>query len=176
MNKVTDKYLEWPVVWDIIIAGLIYYAIHYVALKAGFDFAFAKADLLNIVSNLIGTCVSLAGFILAALTIIITFKSNLQVRGIKEAENALQLILSSVHYDKIVRVYQYAILEYVLVFVMLYCVWLFSSNMSLRFITIATAGGITLTSLTIVRSLLILFKILGMEKKQDNPVDKMVNI
>jgi glycerol uptake facilitator-like aquaporin len=122
-----------------------------------------KETLLNIISNLIGTCVSLAGFILAALTIIVTFKSNLKVKGIEHSDNALELIFSSQHYDNIVKVYRDAILEFVILSILLYFVWAFSDFLN-DSLTFATMIGIEMASFTILRSLFILFKILKLEK------------
>src|SRR5258706_11694719 len=57
-----------------------------------------KNNQINVLGNLISTDIALAGFLLASLTIIVTFKSNLKAKGIEESENALELIFSSKHY------------------------------------------------------------------------------
>lgn len=115
--KIFDFYFKMPVVIDIMITASIWYISKY---KPIFTVKLTdKTNQLNILSNLIGTNVSLAGFILAALTIIVTFKSNLKAKGIEDSDNALELILSSKQYDKIVSVFKNALLEFVMCFIVL---------------------------------------------------------
>ncbi len=164
MKKLVDRYLASPIFYDTIVAMAIYAGVYFVFSKCSTAEAYpTKETILSIVSNLIGTCVSLAGFILAALTIIVTFKSNLKVKGIEHSDNALELIFSSHHYDKIVKVYRDAILELVILFIILYFVWLFS-DLLVNTLTFATVVGVEMTSFTILRSLFILFTILKLEK------------
>jgi len=161
-SKILDFYFRTPVVLDFAFAALVWLISKY---KPFFHIKLTdKANQLNILSNLIGTNVSLAGFILAALTIIVTFKSNLKAKGIEETENALELILSSKHYERIVAVFKKALLEFVLCFVFLYFFWTLADNLSIETIFRIVITGIIITSLTIIRSLFILFIILNLEK------------
>lgn len=164
--RILDFYFKMPIVIDVIIAAVIW---SISKCKSLLTIKLTdKTNQLNILSNLIGTNVSLAGFILAALTIIVTFKSNLKAKGIEDSDNALELILSSKHYEKIVAVFKAALLEFVLCFIALYFFWTISDNLSI--VTIFRVGitGIVLTALTIVRSLFILFVILRLEKHKRN--------
>lgn len=161
-GKILDFYFRAPVVLDFAIAAIIWLISKY---KPFFHINLTdKVNQLNIVSNLIGTNVSLAGFILAALTIIVTFKSNLKAKGIQETDNALELILSSKHYERIVTVFKKALLEFVLCFVFLYFFWTLTDNLSIVTIFRIAITGVIITSLTIIRSLFILFIILNLEK------------
>lgn len=160
--KILDFYFKMPVVIDIIITVAIWCISKY---KPLFTIKLSdKTNQLNVLSNLIGTNVSLAGFILAALTIIVTFKSSLKAKGIEDSDNALELILSSKHYEKIVVVFKNALLEFVLCFITLYFFWTISDNLSIATIYRVDITGIVLTALTIIRSLFILFVILKLEK------------
>lgn len=161
-TKILDFYFKMPVVIDILITAVIWFVSKY---KPLFAIKLSdKTNQLNVLSNLIGTNVSLAGFILAALTIIVTFKSNLKAKGIEDSDNALELILSSKHYEKIVVVFKNALLEFVLCFIGLYFFWTISDNLSIATIYRVDITGIVLTALTIIRSLFILFVILRLEK------------
>ena len=161
-NKILDFYLKQPLLMDGVIV-LIFWLIPslHPFVKVSFT---DKSNIANIYSNLIGTCISLAGFILAALTIIVTFRSNIKSRGFKEAENALDFILSSDYYKQIVSVYKKAIVEFVLITVVLYTCWILIENIksqsSLTKIALSGAFGI---STTLTRSLWVLFKILQSE-------------
>jgi glycerol uptake facilitator-like aquaporin len=113
--------------------------------------------------ELISTSVSLAGFILAALTIIVTFKSNLKAKSIENSDNALDLIFSTGHYDNIVRVFKSSIIELVFCFVALFIVWASTDNLDVIIINKVNVCAILLTSFAIVRSLMVLFMILSLD-------------
>lgn len=160
---IINHYLRWPLLFDAVVAiALGLGAAKYLMPCIIIDYT---EKLLDVIFSIIGTCVSLAGFILAALTIIVTFKSNLKAKGIAESNDALELILSSKHYGSIVSVFKTAIIEFIVVAITLYLVaalsWVFSTSNLL----IVTIVSIIISSLTIWRSLFMLFAILNLEKK-----------
>jgi hypothetical protein len=124
-----------------------------------------KATILNVVSSLIGTCISLAGFILAALTIIVTFRSNIKAKGLEESSNAMELIINSGYYNEIVKVYTGTIAEFILVSFGLYLFWLSIDNVKDPIIqTKIVLSAVFLTAAPVSRSLWVLFSIIGLEK------------
>ena len=132
---------------------------------AFFDFKLInRENQISIIPYIISADVSLAGFILAALTIIVTFKSNLQAKGIEDANNALEFIFSSKHYDSIIKVFKKSLLEFVFCFIFLFFAWTSSDNFSIVQINRIAISGIILTSLAIIRSLYILFVVLDLGK------------
>jgi len=161
-----NSYLRWPIISDAALSTVISLLLLNWIFECPRDSD--KSNFLNVISSLISTCVSLAGFILAALTIIITFKSNLKAKGIAEADDALELILSSKHYESIVTVFKGAIIEFILITVLLYFVSTTSSDITAYMLLLFTVNGIIITSLTILRSLVILFSILKLEKSNIN--------
>lgn len=160
---IIDKYLAFPIYIDIIIVSSLWIGskkinlTHFVLVD--------KSNQINILSNIIGTDVSLAGFILAALTIIVTFKSNLKAKGIKESNTPLEMILTSKHYIGIVNVFKQAIIEFTLCFIFLFLIWTVSDNLTIRTINRAVVTGIIITSASILRSLFVLFTILKLDNK-----------
>lgn len=162
INSVIDRYFAYSLICDTFMVAAIwlinlYFSVFNITLTD-------KSTQLGILSNLIGTNISLAGFILAALTIIVTFKSNIKIKGLKEAQNALELIFSSKHYDNIVAVFKKAIIELVVCSLILYILWVYSDNLNIITINRANVSGIFVTAVTILRSLYILFAALGLEK------------
>ena len=160
-NKILDFYLKFPLISD----GVLVFILYILHNKVSFlNFTLTdKNNQLNILSNLIGTSVSLSGFILAALTIIVTFKSNIKAKMIEESANPLEMIFSSIHYPNIVRAFRIAISEFSVCFIVLYIFWASSDNFSIHTINLIICSGILIISMTILRSLLVLFKILVME-------------
>jgi len=163
--KVLDLYLQYPITWDLSVVSLLWLSKVFVSYCC-YEFL-NESDTLNLISNIIGTCVSLAGFILAALTIIVTFRANVKNKRIEEAENAMDLILSSHHYEEIVKVFQSAIIEFLLIVFVLYFFWLLSKTLFVgSTYTLMIVSALFCVVSTIFRSLYVMFTILKLEKKQ----------
>lgn len=121
--------------------------------------------LINLLGSLIDTSVALAGFILAALTIIVTFKSNLLAKKIDEAKTPLELLFSSNNYPKIVNTFKDSIIELTAMFFLLYLSWGAFSEFNWVFLFSSVVSGYLVLAFTIFRSLSLLFSILSMNEK-----------
>jgi uncharacterized membrane protein (DUF485 family) len=164
MEKIMNAYLHRPIFWDICMVVILWVSERYINI---YPFKFAdKATQMNVLANLIGTCVSLAGFILAALTIIMTFKSNIKSKGMNDATDALELIFSSKHYPKIVKVFKTAIVEYCVLFIVLYFSWMSIENFDVQTLNQINVSGIAISGFIVLRSLLTLFKVADLSERQ----------
>jgi len=161
-DKTIDTYFSYPILFDIVLAAIVWIC------SANFsiiDFKLVdKTNQINILPYIISADVSLAGFILAALTIIVTFKSNLKAKGIEDADNALEMIFSSKHYESIIKVFKKSLVEFVLCFTVLFFVWASTDNFNIKTINKIIVTGILLTSFAIIRSLYVLFVVLDLDK------------
>lgn len=165
-DKIIDTYFSYPIISDLILAVIVWFCANHFSI---FEFRLIdKTNQINILPYIISSDVSLAGFILAALTIIVTFKSNLKAKGIEDADNALEMIFSSKHYESIIKVFKKSLTEFVLCFIILFFVWASADNLSIRTINRIIISGILLTSLAIIRSLYILFVVLDLNKHKRN--------
>ena len=117
------------------------------------------------ISNIISALVSLAGFILASLTIIVTVKSNIKIRNLEDAENSTELLLTSRNYKNIITAFRDTIIELVFGLVVTYLVWLPIFHFSNLIYISLIAFGVIVIVLTLIRALLVLFKIIFMEFK-----------
>jgi hypothetical protein len=165
-KKIIDTYLCSPIFFDCLISITVWIGskhLHY------FEFYLNdRNNQISILSNIINTDVSLAGFVLAALTIIVAFKSNLQAKGIEESKNALELIFSSKHYNNIVFVFVRSLIEFIICFVFIFFVWISADNLSIHTINRVNITGILLTTLAIIRSLWVLIIILDLENYKND--------
>lgn len=162
LNSTIDNYLAIPIFWDVILALIIcFISVNHPILIINIT---DKTNQINLLTNLISTDVSLAGFILAALTIIVTFKSNIQIKGLDDAQNALELIFNSKHYSSIVKVFKHSLIELVMSFSFLLYSWLHSDNFSTVTIFRINNAGMLFTFMSILRALYILFKVLDLDK------------
>ena len=161
-NKFMDRYFSYPIICDLVMALTFWFCskhFHLIEFKL-----IEKSNQISLLPYIISADVSLAGFILAALTIIVTFKSNLKAKGIDESDNALEMIFSSKHYDSIVKVFKKSLIEFILCFVFMFIIWASADNFSIFTINRVNTIGILLTTLAIFRSLYILFVVLELSK------------
>jgi hypothetical protein len=161
INLLIDIYLNYAISIDFIIVCFIFITNKYFPV---FPFRFIdKEQVLGYQSSLIGTAVSLAGFILAALTIIVTFKSSIKAKGYDDADDALEFFFSTDHYRSIVNVFKKSIAELVIIFLSLYFSWLTTENLSISTLNnIVISATLTMT-LSVGRALLILYDILSLQ-------------
>ena len=87
MNKLLDKYIKHPLLYDLIIVSLFILGKHILSSKNIISITIPIDTLKSIVSDIISTTISLAGFILASLTIIVTFKDNINHKEIYNKKN-----------------------------------------------------------------------------------------
>jgi len=161
-DKTVDTYFSYPILFDLVLVAIVWVSANSFSI-INFNLV-DKTNQINILPYIISADVSLAGFILAALTIIVTFKSNLKAKGIEDADNALEMIFSSKHYESIIKVFKKSLVEFVLCFIVLFFVWASTDNLSIKTINRIVVSGIVLTSLAIIRSLYILFVVLDLDK------------
>ena len=99
-----------------------------------FEFVHNKKEVnVSIIGNIIGASISLAGFILASLTIIVAIRSNIKSKNPEQAQTPLELFFSVGTFKTIVKVFKIAIIELVICFIISYILWTISANISNEF-------------------------------------------
>jgi hypothetical protein len=124
----------------------------------------AKSDLTSQISSIISTAISLAGFILAALTIIASLRANIINKTPESAKNPLELFFSKTNYSQLTTVFKESIIELVIVTIGLYIIWLLSDVFACGFLFKAIICGLAVVFLSVFRTLLALFTIMSLEK------------
>lgn len=119
----------------------------------------------NYMFSLISTIVALSGFMIAALTILITVKASLKARGFNDAGNALEYIFTTDRYFEIVGVFTTSITELVILLICCYLVWLNNSNISSISVTKFLFCSTFAMAMATIRSVGIFFKTLRLENK-----------
>lgn len=163
--KITDWYFSFPIFVDFGILALLWivsrYNTAYGLIKINI---FSRDHALTYLAYIVSANATLAGFIIAALTILITVKSNTTARGFRDAKNALEYLFSTEHYYHVVSVFTGAIVELFIFFIILYGSWLLEGNLGdktiYRILLFSTIGIIT----SVFRVLYTLFKVLRLER------------
>lgn len=159
--KVTDLYLNNSIFFDSLIVAAILLLNSYLRL---FYFELAKKeDNLEIVGDTVAAAISLAGFILASLTVIASIRSNITNRPPEGAKNPLELFFSDSNYSRIVQVFKDAIVELIVVFIVSYIIWISQNNIENYTIFKWLVCAITCILLSVIRTLLVLFTIIKID-------------
>ncbi len=162
MNKVLDFYLRHPLKYDVVISLCIVAVLHYWAERI----PLTSFDRGSIISSLAGTAVSLAGFILAALTIIVTFRANVVSKGVTESSSGMEIIFNGPAYREIVAVFKGAIIGLIVCTSILYLGMLFGADLPPRWINLLNVVGLIEIIFSITRCLFVLFKVVELDFKK----------
>ncbi|QKG57023.1 hypothetical protein GKZ68_10520 [Hymenobacter sp. BRD128] len=162
MNRILDSYLRHSLKCDIAISIVIVGVLHFWAGRLPLS-SFERG---SVISSLAGTAVSLAGFILAALTIIVTFRANVASKGIMESMSGMEIIFNGPAYRDIVGVFKGAIIGLVICTLVLYLGMIFGANLPLRWISLLSVVGLIEIILSITRCLYILFRVVEIDFKK----------
>ncbi|WP_316795327.1 hypothetical protein [Pedobacter agri] len=164
MKIISNLYLRWPIFWDIFFGTI---SAILVAKCLSFSIEkFKVQDLQGIQQSFIDTSISLAGFILAVLTIIVTFKANVGYKKIEHTETSLELLFNSDVYFTIVNLLKWTILELVINACLLYYFRIFTNyflpevNLSVLVLTFFLIFG------AIFRSLYVMFIVVNLDAKK----------
>lgn len=163
IKEAVDSYLKYALTIDLIVVVIIFVLNIYLPFIA-ISFK-SKEDYLNVLDNTISASVSLAGFILASLTIIVAIRSNIANKTPEQAKNPLELFFSTNVYKSIVKVFQIAITELIICFISAYIIWIISSNISEVIIFNCLVAIIFLMSASTIRSLFVMFLLIGGENR-----------
>lgn len=171
MNNLMDKYYAKPIRFDFVIIVLICLVYKLLTSKYHFsllnDSEFVKA----FTTDLLNTTISLAGFVLASLTIIVTFKDNTtakkQSTSDQEASQSsgLELLFSSKHYSTIVKTFSTAVFLLLAGFVVLSLFKFFFTKLPAYFGDYLLIISILIIALSVFRCVLLLYKIIKLQIK-----------
>lgn len=161
MKKTLDFYINNALFFDSIIILALWFANSYFSF---FDFKIAeKKDNLEIVSDTVSASISLAGFILASLTVIASIRSNITNRPQDAIRNPLEMFFSDVNYKRVVQVFKDAIVELVLVFILSYFIWISQENFLNFTILKWIISAILMIFFSVSRTLIVLFTIIKID-------------
>lgn len=176
MTKILDKYFSRPLLFDCIISAFICFL--YWLLTAKFKISLINDQELvkSFTTDIINTSISLAGFVLASLTIIVTFKDNISSKKIKQKddveeneetngdeETGIQLLFTSKHYTTVVGVFSSSVFILLFQFVILSFFKLFIKKFPVYFGDYLLIISLIITSLTVFRCILLLYKIIKLQ-------------
>lgn len=160
-----DAYFKKPVFWDFLIAFIIMAVVSFLNFKN--IFALPKDNYsLDMASDLSNVSLTSAGFILTLLTVLITFKSgsNLTKEKASESNTLFELFFTSPLYFETVKHLKNCIKSLIVIAILGFSLKLGLTKDYREYIFFFNILGLIVIVMTLWRCLLILSKILEMQK------------
>ena len=160
-----DRYFRSPVFWDYTLAGLVTVGIWGLFLKHSIRLP-KEQYIWSMASDLTTIALTLSGFILTLLTVLITFKSGSKVNksSIAEQDSIFELFFATDLYFQTVKHLKNCIKSLITIAVIGFSLKLFLDECNHKYIYFFNVLGLIIIVLTIIRSLLILTKIINLQK------------
>lgn len=162
-----DKYYAKPLRYDFVIISAFCFSYWLITTKYNVTLVNDPELIKSFTTDLLNTSISLAGFVLASLTIIVTFKDNTNSKKNENTEaTGLELLFSSKHYSTIVNVFSTAVFLLLSGFVVLSIYKLFFTKFPPYFGDYLLIVSILITALAVFRCVLLLYKIIKLQISQ----------
>ena len=116
--KQVDRYLRLPIVYDVLLALII--SLFFFHLGENIE---VKTNQENNILYLISVDASLSGFVIAALTVLVTVKANTQYKkNVDDFKSGADFLFNSVLYPTLIKVFLWCIAEFIFVVFALFIV------------------------------------------------------
>ncbi|MDM8172912.1 hypothetical protein QT327_00890 [Olivibacter sp. 47] len=160
-----DKYFKSPILYDYTLALVICGACYFLHYKGYLQLP-SFENTVAITSDLSTIALTLAGFILTLLTVLITFKTGAKTPNGRNNEDVplFDLFFSSKLYFQTVTLLKNCIKSLIFVAVLGFSLKIFLNEVLLKFLFFTNVLGLTIIVATLWRSLLILTKIVALQK------------
>lgn len=164
---IIDKYFIRPLFWDYFLAlSLVMGA--YSLFRQGYLHLSKELDSVEMATDLSGVSLTSTGFILTLLTVLISFKSSsrLSKANYNESNTSFEIFFASNLYFETVKHLKNCIKSLIIISVLGYTLKLSLSDVSIKYLYFYNVGGLTIVVLTLWRCLVILSKVLKMQKEE----------
>lgn len=172
IKKLSNIYIAAPLLFDLILIGILIGLIEMICSKYQLCISEDREAVTNLLHELVSSSVSVGGFIIASLTIILTMKDNLKSKNIEDSETGLELILLSKHYVKIVGIFFWAIIIFILTFFYFSLIEILNLHISDKVAMYLVFAGLMVIIMCLLRCLMVLKKIIVISSKEAKPKEE----
>lgn len=162
---ILDIYFRRPVVYDYMISIIVSAILYFIFYKGLINLPHEEHSL-SMTSDLANIGLTSAGFILTLLTVLITFKSSSKItkNEYSEDESLFDLFFASNLYFITISILRNCIKSLILISVIGFALKLGIPREHLKYVFFYNVFGLIIIALTLYRCLLILTKVLHMQK------------
>lgn len=164
---ILDKYFHRPLFWDysiaIIIVALVKLLLTVERIKIP-----KEESLFSISSDIANVSFTSAGFIITLVTVLVTFKSNTSItkNNYTPSNTLFEMFYASDLYFETIKQFMKCIKSLILISISCYFIKLFISYNKAEILFLFCSAGIFIVTITLWRCLLILSKILKLQKQE----------
>ncbi len=162
---ILDIYFKRPLFWDYLISGTIIILL-FVSYFYKIIVLPEKSDSYSLTGDITNIALTLVGFILTILTVLITFKDNSNAKIISDEEPVFNKFFSTDYYYETVKHLKNCIKSIALIAALGFFFKLLLSNEFRIYLFYYNVFSLTIIMLTVLRCLLILEKILELQKSK----------
>ncbi|OJW98959.1 MAG: hypothetical protein BGO70_03495 [Bacteroidetes bacterium 43-93] len=160
-----DRYFRYPVLWDYVFASIASAISYYLVLKHMLTLPTAER-IYSTVSDLANTSLTLAGFVLTLLTVLISFKSSSKMinEDIKSTDTLFDVFFSSALYFRTVFHLKNAIKSLTLISLVGYILKLLMTDSLRQYLFFFSFFAVTIILFTLWRCIVILNQIVKLQQ------------
>ncbi|TCN61068.1 hypothetical protein D0809_04090 [Flavobacterium circumlabens] len=165
---ILDRYFKRPLIWDFFMA-LLLSVIGFILVYKNIIFRPQADDSIAIITDITNISLTMSGFILTLLTVLITFKGSSKITKVEvdSKEPLFDLFFVTGLYHETVRHLKNCIKSLIIVAIIGFTIKIFSPESLKTNIFYFNIFGFTVIMLTITRCLLILGKVMDLQKEND---------
>lgn len=166
--KLIDRYFEHPVIWDFAISGgLAFFGA--ICVTRGFLAVPTVDHLYSTVSDMSTISLTMGGFILTLVTLLISFKSTNKIdkSNVQETDKVFDLFFASPFYFRTIKILNNSIKSLVVVALIGYILKLSLTQTTAFALFLYCIFGIAVIILTVVRCVVILSTIVAMQEERE---------
>jgi hypothetical protein len=155
-----DKYLSWVIVIDmlLVILGLM---THEYLIQFFGSIYYSKSGIEDICNEMISSTLSLGGFIITALSVLLAVCDSASERDVKQSQKAF--FFATPAFPKLLKVYGQACFNYVVLFLCFVVLRAISDSLSLQYLFYGVFLSVGLAITTLVRCLYLMYLVLKLK-------------
>lgn len=162
---ISEFYLKKPVIFDYVISFVVIYCFK-LALKHNLIKLPTFNHSINVLTDISNLSFTSTGFVLTILTVLITFKAgSTKKEKVKDYDSALDLFFQTPLYKTTTTLLKNCIKSLVFLAVLGYLLKAALSNENVEYLFYFSVFGLVVLSLTLIRCMVILSKILKLQNK-----------
>jgi hypothetical protein len=164
---ILDKYFHRPIFWDYTVASIIAAIVELLLTVDQIEIP-KEESVFSISSDISNISFTSAGFIITLVTVLVTFKSNTNItkKNYSSSNTLFEMFYASDLYFETIRQFIKCIKSLILVSISCYFIKLFVSSNKTEILFLFCSAGIFVVTITLWRCLLILSKILKLQKQE----------
>lgn len=166
-TKLLDWYFAFPLTFDFIFFGIVYVLLIKCVSWNFFALHFNRETMNNLLNELVSSSFSIAGFVLAGLTVLMGLKESTRNLGPEQKpKSGVELFFNSELYDVSVKIFFKACVIFVFLFLGFSFIELFNQWFTDDKLFYALLFGVVMCTLTTFRVLYVLMRVFRLQTKK----------